>query len=193
MKKTKNKKVCATLHDVRLRVSAAREADDWPGVLRWEGRMDELMVGLKDVWCDWSLHAFSRAHELGYRSTGNEDHALSIIRLEERRVEILGKLERFRDQGAALCEIAKYLNCLGRTQESATYYQRARDLDAEHVFLSAEREASLRLGRMALGGEWHEEGSELLVAAPINESGESRYELNALSRLIQALFATNAT
>ena len=54
--------------------------------------MDELMDGQKNAWCDWNLHAFARAHELGHRSTGNEDHALSIIRLTERRVELLGKL-----------------------------------------------------------------------------------------------------
>jgi len=133
-----HKKTCVTLHDVRQRVSAAHEADDWRGVLKWEGRMDELMDGLKDAWCDWSLHAFSRAHELGYRSTGNEDHALSIIRLEERRVELLGKLGRFRDQGAALRAIANHLNRLGRTQESATCFQRARDLGAQHGFFPEE-------------------------------------------------------
>ena len=84
-------------------------------------------------------------HELGYRSTGNEDHALSIIRLEERRVELLGKMEHFRDQGAALCTIVNNLNCLGRTQESATYYQRAH-LGAQHGFFLAECKACLGLG-----------------------------------------------
>jgi len=94
-----HKKTCATLHDVRQKVSAAHEADDWRGVLEWEGRLDELMDGLKDAWCDWSLDAFARAHELGYRSTGDGDHALSIIRLKERRVELLGKRERFPEIG----------------------------------------------------------------------------------------------
>ena len=43
----RHKKKCAPpvpLQDITAKVDAARASGDWRGVLRWEGRMEELMV-----------------------------------------------------------------------------------------------------------------------------------------------------
>ena len=38
-----------TLEDVSRKVNAADMAADWRGVLKWEGRMEELMAGKSDT------------------------------------------------------------------------------------------------------------------------------------------------
>ena len=183
------------LGEVGERVSAAHRTHDWRGVLKWEGRMEELLEGRPDASCNLILYAFSRAHEMGNKSTGSSDHSLSVVRLEGRRVELLGKLQRFRDQGEALCTIAKCLFSLRRKQETATYFKTARDLGAKHGFFSAESDACLGLGRLALSEGRHEEGMELLrnavAAASLNESDDTTYERNAFHHLIEALIDSN--
>ena len=101
----RHKKTCEpplSLREIEERVGEAHRTHDWRGVLKWEGRMDELLDGRPDDGCNFILYKFSRAHEMGHKSTGTSDHSLSVIRLEGRRVELLGKLQRFRDQGEAL-------------------------------------------------------------------------------------------
>ena len=85
----RHKTACAPplpMREVRKRVNAAYETGDWQAVLRLEGRMEELMVGQTDAYCDYHLHIFSRAHEMGKASS--HDHALSVIRLEVRTCSV---------------------------------------------------------------------------------------------------------
>ena len=89
-----------SLGEIFQKVVAAREAGDWRGVLKWEKIMRELLKGLPDDVCNQFLMNFSWAHEARRQSTHSRDHALSVIGLEEWRVEIFGRMERFRDQGA---------------------------------------------------------------------------------------------
>eukprot|EP00290_Baffinella_frigidus_P029658 CAMPEP_0180229590 /NCGR_PEP_ID=MMETSP0987-20121128/25628_1 /TAXON_ID=697907 /ORGANISM="non described non described, Strain CCMP2293" /LENGTH=63 /DNA_ID=CAMNT_0022194361 /DNA_START=15 /DNA_END=203 /DNA_ORIENTATION=- len=63
--------------------------------------MDELMEGQTNDGCNFILSVFARAHRSGMKSTGAIEHARSVTRLEERRVALLGAMERFRDQGEA--------------------------------------------------------------------------------------------
>ena len=188
--------------EVDRKIHEAHYADDWQGVLKMEGRMEELMDGAhaivmsrRDERRDQILGAFARAHAVGYLSTLLPDHALSAIRLDERRVELLGKMERFRDQAAAQCRIAHHLLFLGRTSEAATYFQRGRDLGAQHGFFSAESQACLGLGKLKLLEGKQEEGLELLrnavAAAPLNESDDICCETNALGHLLDSLFKAN--
>ena len=194
----RHKKTCEPplpLGEVREKVHEATHSHDWRGVLKWEGRMEELMEGRPDAYRDWTLNSFGKAHDSGYRSTGKNDHALAFIRLGQRRVELLGTLERFRHQSTVLCSIAQQCIVLGRRQEATTYFQRSRDLGAQHGFFSAESQACLGLGRLALREGRHEEGLALLrnalVASTLTESDESIHELNALRYLINSLFDTN--
>jgi hypothetical protein len=205
----RHKKACAPpvpLQDVDAKLKAANAAGDWRGVLKLEGRMEELVAhrsdddGLADDYCLEVLSAFSNAHQMGFKATGirsnSADHARYFVGLEERRIPLLGKLQRFWDQGDSMCTISDFLRYLDRTSEAATWFQRARDVGAAHGFFSVESMACSGLGRAAMDEGRHEEGLALLrnamVAAELNELDDPRYEMEALDVLIRALFQSNA-
>ena len=111
----RHKKTCAPpvpMQDVGAKILAAHATGDWRGVLQWEGRREELMARRPDDVCSATarqidhaysaiLDAFSEAHQVGWQATGSNDHAHSCVGLQKRRIPILGKLQRFRDQGEA--------------------------------------------------------------------------------------------
>ena len=158
--------------------------------------MEELMATQSDDYCSNILVAFCKAHHMGWQATGIEDHARSYVRLEERRIPLLGKLQRFQDQGTAMCSLSNVLRLLQRKSEAATWDQRARDVGAAHGFFTVEGQACRGLGTAAMNEGRHEEGLALLrnalVAAELNELDDPRYELEALEVLIQSLFKTNS-
>jgi len=184
------------LQDVWENVRTARVAHDWRGILKWEGRMEELMAHLSDDHCLSILTAFSDAHLTGWQATGSKDHARSCVGLEERLVPLPGKVQRFRDQGEAMCAAADILLNLQRNSEAATWFQRARDVGAAHGFFSLESTACMGLGGAAMEEGRHEEGVALLrnalVAAELNELDDPKYELDALKSLIYALHKPNS-
>ena len=90
-----------TLYEVVERVNAAHLREDWREVLKWEGRMEEMMEHRLDSGCSNILDVFVAAHMRAFNSTGSDDSSLSVVRLETRRAEVLGKMQRFRDQGEA--------------------------------------------------------------------------------------------
>jgi hypothetical protein len=189
----KHKKTCVTLEEVRNRVSAAAEGQDWRGVLKWEGRMEQLLEGRSDAARNGTLKNFKWAHAVAWSATDSTDHALAAVRLQDRRIEILGNMERFRDQGESICEAAEYLVLVGKVQEAAGYFQRARDVGAAHGFFSVECKACLGLGNRAFAESRHEEGVELLrnalAASSLREDEEdTSMELKTLTDLIDALF-----
>ena len=117
------------LMEILEKVDAAHVAEDWRGALKWEGRIDDIWRMAPDMGRRGILVYFLAAHRMGLASTGNTRHALSVVRLLERRVELLGKMERFRDQGVAVCDAADQLVLLeGRQQDGKSFFQRARDL-----------------------------------------------------------------
>jgi len=191
----RHKKTCAPpvpLQDVAANVQTAYAAEDWRGVLKWEGRVEELMVGQSDVTCSGILSDFAEAHLAGFRATGSKDNARSFVALVERQIPLLGKLQRFWDQGEAMCALSTMLRELERNSEAATWYQRARDVGAAHGFFSLESTACMGLGRAAMHARRFEEGLALLrnalVAAELNEFDDPVFELEALKTLIGALF-----
>jgi len=148
--------------DVLNEVMAAGEVEDWREVLKWEGRRDELMDRLADDDCLTVLQTFIYAHKLEQAATGSPHDALSVVRLEEQLVELLGKMERFRDQGEAMCSLAMAFEHVSMDQEAERWFKRARDVGAAHGFFSVEARACQGLGlRAAMHGR-HEEGQELL-------------------------------
>ena len=195
----RHKKTCASpvpLQDVAVKFEAALATRDWRGVLKWEGRMDELMALHSDDDCSGILGAFSYAHQMGWQATGSEYHARSFAGLLERHISLLGKLQRFRDQGEAMCSLSTMLRFLERKREAATWHQRARDVGAAHGFFSLESRACVGLGEAAIDEGRREEGVALLrnalVAAELNELDAPQYELIALQGLVEALFTTNS-
>ena len=194
----RHKKKCAPLvplEDVASKINAARATQDWRGILQWEGRMEEMMADEPDDFCSKILSVFSDAHNLGCQATASTDHARSFVGLAERRIPLLGKLQRFRDQGESMCRLSDVLSFLERNSEAATWYQRARDVGAAHGFFSLESRACLGLGTTALREGRLEEGMALLrnalVAAELNELDDPRYELNAVESLVEALLPTH--
>ena len=73
----KHKKICVTLEEVKKRVSAAVMVGDCRGVLKWEGRLEQLLEGRSDAGRNGLLVQFRWAHceALASDSTGSTDHA----------------------------------------------------------------------------------------------------------------------
>ncbi|KAJ1483376.1 hypothetical protein T484DRAFT_2591122 [Baffinella frigidus] len=140
----------AHINDVFASMSAAHDAGDWQGVLQWEGRFEELLARQDDAVCDRLFKTFLGAHMAGMSSAGGAIafHALAIVRLGEERITLLGKMERFRDQGEAMCHVAMHLLLLQRRKDAGSYYQRARKLGAAHGFFSVECQACQGLGQV---------------------------------------------
>jgi len=193
----KHKQTCApplSRDDIQEKVTAASAGRHWQGVLEWEGRVEELMEGRSDASCTRILAAFAEAHTK--IAEGDKEHALSAIRLMERVVLLLGKMERFRDQGDTICGLADRFLILGRGGEAAKQYERARAVGAAHGFFSVECRACEGLGLLAVKEGKIEEGADLLrnalLCMPLLEAEDSFRELQVLSGLILALFSTNA-
>jgi len=192
-----DKKTCVTLEQVRKKFDAAVEGDDWRGVIKWEGRLEQLLEGRSDEARDSILYNFIWAHAAGTDATGSTDHALAAVRLQDRCIELLGNMERFRDQGEAMCDAADLLVDAGKVHEAIEYFQRARNVGAAHGFFSIESKACLGLGHRAMEEGRHEEGVDLLrnaLAASSLRENEDDYnmELTALTQLTHALFVTHA-
>jgi len=195
----RHKKTCAPpvpLQDVVAKINAAGATGDWRGVLKWEGRMEELMARQSDEDCSGTLSAFSTSHHTGFHETGSKDHARSYAEPVERRIPLHAKLQRFRDQGDAMCSLSDMLHLLERNSEAVTWYQRARDVGAAHGFFTLESRACMGLGAAAMNEGRHEEGVALmrnaLVAAELNELDDPMYELNVLQDFVEALLHTHA-
>ncbi|KAJ1479951.1 hypothetical protein T484DRAFT_1901930 [Baffinella frigidus] len=203
----KHKKLCAPpmplavalhtdfLDEVFASVTAADKAKNWRGVLKYEDRMEEMMADEPDGSHLLTLAVFQRAHQLGLVATGSNEHAEHCARLEKLRIVVLGKMERFRDQGIAMCLAAESLLWLEKRKEASTLFQKARDVGAAHGFFSVECKACEGLGQLAVKQGRHEEGVDLLrnalAAAPLNENDDPHLELRVLEKFIEALIFTN--
>jgi len=203
----RHKKTCVpplSTEDVRARVVAASDANDWREVLKWEGQMDEMMAGQPDATCGIILRRFQVAHNEESLSTmsrtltnGSPHHLLSSIRLSKQLVDLMGKRQRFRDQGEQMCTLASTLSVAGKQQEASLYYQKARKVGEAHGFFSVERSACLGLGEEKMKEGCNEEGLDLLrnalVASRLSENtGFRTREISVLHSLIDALFLTEA-
>jgi hypothetical protein len=193
----KHKKICVTIEEVVRRMGAAFEGQDWRGVLKWEGRLEQLLEGQSDNAREFRLSIFRWAHTLAWErdEKGSIEHALAAFRLQDRRIELLGNMERFRDQGEAMCGAADCLRMADEDTKAAGYLQRARDVGAAHGFFSVECKACDGLGQMAMFEGRHVEGIELLrnaLAASLLHDDDTRLELEALAQLTRALLKIDA-
>ena len=117
-----HRKRCAPplpLNEVFQTVDGADQASDWRQTLRFSGRMEEMLHNQDDETCNDVLRAFSRAHLLGIAGSSKEDHAVEVVRIEGRRVDLLGRVGFFREQGVALCNIADSLLFLEKRPDAA--------------------------------------------------------------------------
>ena len=155
------------------------------------------MGGQPDATCSAILVFFITAHSsCRHSGVDGRDRLLSAARLMERRIGLLGRMERFRDQGQLICASGINLVLLGREEDAAKQFERARAVGAAHGFFSVEASSCLGLGQLAINDGRDEEGVELLqnalVAARLAEDEGINLELGALSALVPALIVTNA-
>ena len=122
-------------------VTTAGVAQDWPEVLRWESRLEELLLMMDTSKNPQTFLIFAAAN-LG---EGQWDKAASLY---QRRAQVLGKLERFRDQAADMCMVGDCFVHLEDAKGADKWYQEARKLGAEHGFFESECRASLGLGKV---------------------------------------------
>ena len=121
-----HKKTCVApilLDDVLDKIDAALAVEDWRVVLEWEGRLEEMMEGQADDTCERYLNIFVQAHTMvgmaaddanstmpatvcacgrvhkAVAVVSSKENHLSCARLLARRIDLLGKMHRFRDQG----------------------------------------------------------------------------------------------
>jgi len=197
-----HKKTCCSVDDAFDRMNDASDRCDWRGVLKWEGRMEQMMENVPDFLRDSILFVFSWAHRAAMRATMNremnKDHTISLVRLETRRVEVLGTIQRFRDQGEAMCGLADILllDGKGKSQEAAVFLARARGVGEAHGFFSVESRSCLGLARIKLNDGLEEEGFELmrhaLAASAFREDDcDTTIELNTLYFFTPALLETD--
>ena len=117
----RHKKTCAPpvpLQDVAAKINAAKATGDWRGIRKWGGRMEELMALRSDDYCSRILTVFSDAHQMGLQATSSEDHVRSYVGLVERMIPLLGKVQRFRDQGRAMCNLSGWSLCVAKIHNS---------------------------------------------------------------------------
>ena len=191
-----HRKSCATLKEVWEKINLASAESDWREVLKWEGRMEELMENVPDAACNAILRLFKEAHRLGSMGSNSLHHAFEVIRLQKRRIDLLGKMQRFRDQGEAICTCADSLHFAGKRQEAAGFFSAARSLGEAHGFFSVECLACMGLGEIAIGEGRLEDGVQMLqnalLCAPLNEGDDNNYELNVLCCLCNVLLNSDA-
>jgi hypothetical protein len=193
----RHKKTCKpplSLYDVSENVNAANATRDWRGVLKFEGRMEELIRGLQDPLVGQDdaevaniLGIFSLANRMGWNATGSKDNAFASVGLEERRIPLLGNLQRFRDQGHSMCSTGGILCFLERGADAARWFERARKIAEAHGFFTLECTACKGLGSLAISAGRREEGVALLrnalVAANLNELDDPTCEIDVLEVL----------
>jgi hypothetical protein len=168
---------------------------DWRAVLKLEKRMEELVVNFPGgMPTNRILSIFLKAHADGYNQSGDPGHARSYIRLLERQIPLLGKLQRFWDQGDLMCNMGSMLYQLDSNSKAAASYQRARVVAEQHGFFTLESRACTGLGIAAIDDGRRMEGLDLLrnalTAAELNELGDPQYEREALSVLLSQLFTS---
>ena len=110
----------------------AKERGDWPGVLRWESRLDEMLslYSTTPEACAELVKTFACANM-------NQALFAKAASLFERSAELLGNLERFRDQARDVCQVGQCFFQLGDGDGATPWFERARKVGAAHGFFQA--------------------------------------------------------
>ena len=160
-----HKKMCLPLNEVLAELRSANRCSDWRAVLEWELRMDELVEKESDADTSELIFEMFRRANLMMAASASTDHPLKVSILEGHRVELLGKMGRFQEQGEAICDIAENFLGGGRPQEAASFFTRACAIGAAHNLFSVQSHACQGLGTAAIMEGRDEEGVELLRTA----------------------------
>ena len=134
------------------------------------------------------------------QETGCIDHDKQIVSIGEQCVELLGKMQRFRDQGTTLHLLAEHHMCVSargsreERQAAVRAFSRSRDVAAQHGFFCIESKACHGLENMATVevdmGEAVTMFRNALVAEQLGEEGDSTFIIHILESLCGALLKT---
>jgi hypothetical protein len=105
----------------RAHVALAHEEERWEEVMRCVGAIDTLLTSKE--FDDAERH--NVAGEFSSAAQSGRDWALAARCCKE-QVEILGRLQRFRNQGAAICRLAAFLRADGDPVGARKENERAR-------------------------------------------------------------------
>ena len=136
-------------------VYTAANARDWLGVLRWEGRLEELLT-LQESQQPKQIYAFALANQ----AQGLYAEAASLF---QRRVQVLEKMERFSEQGADMCQVGDCFLRLNDAKQAETWYQNARKFGDKHGCYAVECAACLGLGCVEFYFRGRKQGAEELL------------------------------
>ena len=124
-----HKKKCVPhvpLAEVFKAVNAAAAAGDAAEGLKWKGRMEEMLAGQSLSVSESILRSFMLFHQMQIgvcvQANDRRYHAADLVKIEERRVELLKRLQRFRDAADSMCYVASnYFYWLDNPQEAKRY------------------------------------------------------------------------
>ena len=164
-------------------------SEDFDEVLRWQSRIDELASGHDHRKNLEVLAAFARAffHAKKWNSAGM---------MWVRCAEACGSMDFFSEQVDTLTRAGDSFMFGDDQKNAALWYESARDVSAEHGFISMESKSCTRLGQAFMQTERTSEGVEQhrrawAVAQTVGENDASydraSLERAALRRLVGAL------
>jgi len=198
--KAGHKSSCVFLSPDQLttKLEEAAERSDWHGVLSYETRIEDVLPSDDDELCENLLSLFGFAHgmmmtersTLGQRKESMAHAARSAVH-EERRIEILGRMQRFRDQGEAMDILGSTLFTVGKEADAERWMLRARQVGADHGFFTVECRACAALGNLYMQDGREAEGLDLLrnavAAATLDDTPDRMLETTSLQSLADAL------
>ena len=127
-----------SLEDIRSRVVSTHESKDFPETLRWESRIDEMVVGLDCFTARRILGAFADAY-VATDQTGKAGEMWG------RYAETCG--EDVDVQADAMAKAASFLLGAGESKIGALWFERARDVSAQNGCLGTESNMCLSLAK----------------------------------------------
>jgi hypothetical protein len=187
-----------------LELEAAVRALDWETAIELVFPIASIMDG--DTCCftmaknayildisSWAITTARNASQL-------QKYAKMSVKINTRRVELLGKMHHYRDQGVVMCTIADDFVAMVDYKEATIRFQTARTLAEKHGFFLVEFNASLGLGRILCMEDTNEsvlEGLRLIrnavAASTLTEEEDKEYFhlITALHHLTDALLELN--
>ena len=169
-------------------LEVAYVSQDHVGVLRWESRLDDLVRMTTQAKALDLLQMFAAANY-------SQDLSAKAAILQERRVDLFGKAERFLDQGLAMCRVGDCLADLEDFEGATSWFERARRLGETWGFYETECDACRGLGLVEGKLGRGQEGEQLLrhalmVAGFVEDEKRGHLEGSITAELTEVLLGT---
>jgi hypothetical protein len=150
----------------------------WHEVVKSEHRLAEMIATVPDDVTLGILAMFMQAHEKLSKETGDAHHFSSCDHLQERKIELLGAMNLFKEQGQEMYAqgssllLRKYdkenpdVGCIER-HIAEKWFQRTRTVAGNHGLFTLESEACFGLGKLSVNDGRVDEGIDLIRNAYI--------------------------